>query len=358
MAEIKTGKLDLGALFGGKATELSDTNQASGTSYLFRPNPRRQQSKQYKAVVKFLHNTRDITNSIVWKYSCYVRDNKNRGRYIDSPKTIGQECKINETYWKFKNSPNALDQKLAERFSRNQQYYSLIQVIEDEQEPENEGKILIWQYGKKIYDKITAEETPQMKGVEAVSPFNPVDGRLFLVKVNIVGDWVNYDQCQFVDFNGVKPGMRFYNEAGEVERIAQFDGTQEQAIELAKDIAAYIDKNAPVLEDMKFKPWTREDEEWVDHCINDAFNRDSTPTNIGGNAKPMFTAPTNSFTQPSAPEVKPTPVTPTQAPSPQPVQTGTLANDHTPDIEPTTAGSEDTTVGGIDFNALLSDKMV
>lgn len=369
MAEIQTGKLDLGALYGGKATELSDTNQSQGKDQFFKPNPRRQKSKHYKAVVKFLHNTRDISNSIVWKYTCYVRDNANRGRYIDSPKTIGQDCKINETYWKFKNSPNALDQKLAERFSRSQQYYSLIQVIEDEQEPENVGKILIWKYGKKIYDKITAEETPQMKGVEAISPFNPVDGRLFLVNVNIVGEWPNYDQCQFVDFNGVKPGMRFYNEAGEVERIAQLDGSQEQAMSLAKEISAYIDANAPVLEDMQFQAWTREDEEWIDHCINDAFNRDSKPTNVtpqqGSNAKPAFATPQATVGSPvgnmyQQPVQQPSIQTVTPAQNVQPVQqTGTLANDHVPTSgNETISQTETNKIGGIDFDALLTDRMV
>jgi hypothetical protein len=72
----------------------------------------------------------------------------------------------------------------------------LIQIVQDKNRPETEGKIMIFKFGKKLNDMIEAQIKPEY-GAPA-NPFDLFEGKLFSVHARKVGEWNNYDLCSFV----------------------------------------------------------------------------------------------------------------------------------------------------------------
>jgi hypothetical protein len=100
-------------------------------------------------------------------------------------------------FWKFKKSDSVAEQKLAENFSRRQRFASLVQIIKDDNAPENVGKIMVWPYGVKIFNKLQAEMKPEF-GKPHI-PFDLFEGKPFLVHITKVAGYNNYDNCRFLD---------------------------------------------------------------------------------------------------------------------------------------------------------------
>jgi len=88
--------------------------------------------------------------------------------YFDCLKNanIGKECPLCKTYWLLKNSKNPSEQYKAKLINRSIKYYSYAYVVEDKQVPENEGKIFIFPFGYKIFQKIKAKAESTRKPVK------------------------------------------------------------------------------------------------------------------------------------------------------------------------------------------------
>jgi hypothetical protein len=170
---------------------------------LFRPDVKDGDPERgYIAKFRFLPNfTKDETvgESAIEKLTHYIKieghDEVNGA--LDCAKNHDPKCPICDLYWKLRNSKSVVDNAKAETINRNVQYYSYIYVIEDEFNPENVGKIMIWQYGKKIADKIK-EEKMGMYGPKC-NVFDLAEGKDFLMVLKKVGDWNNYDSSKFLE---------------------------------------------------------------------------------------------------------------------------------------------------------------
>jgi hypothetical protein len=79
----------------------------------------------------------------------------------------------------------------------------LIQIVQDKNKPELEGKIMIFKFGKKLNDMIEAQLQPEYG--DPCNPYDLFEGREFAVSVRKVGEWNNYDLCSFV---GEKTSIR------------------------------------------------------------------------------------------------------------------------------------------------------
>jgi len=120
------------------------------------------------------------------------------GWFIENcPTTLGGECpvcKVNSGYW---NSGVDSDKEVARKQKRKLSYYSNILVLKDPANPDNEGKVFLFRYGKKIWDKIAEATDPQF---EDETPFNPFDfweGADFKLKIRQVEGYKNYDKSEF-----------------------------------------------------------------------------------------------------------------------------------------------------------------
>lgn len=109
--------------------------------------------------------------------------------YYDSPKNFGEKCDLTDTYYTLMNSKNALLEEKAKMLNYSKKYFSYVLVMKDEQQPEHEGKIMIFQYGKQIKDKLAAENNGEITG-EPCNVFNLQSGKDFrlIVKEIDTGD--------------------------------------------------------------------------------------------------------------------------------------------------------------------------
>lgn len=116
--------------------------------------------------------------------------------YFDSLKNIGKECPLTKAFWALKNSKNPADHDKAKLINGSKKYYSYCVVVEDDQVPENVGKIFIFPFGFKILEKIKAEAEDKKKPCKVE---DLVYGRNLQLVIKEVGGFYNYDACKFGD---------------------------------------------------------------------------------------------------------------------------------------------------------------
>ena len=120
------------------------------------------------------------------------------GWFIENcPTTIGQKCPVCEGNNELWNSGVESDKKIARDRKRKLSYISNILVISDPAAPQNEGKVFLYKYGKKIFEKIEEKMHPQFQDEEAVNPFDFWKGADFKLKVRKVDGYINYDKSEF-----------------------------------------------------------------------------------------------------------------------------------------------------------------
>jgi hypothetical protein len=103
---------------------------------------------------------------------------------------------LQDMFFKLRKSESVQEQKKAEIFSRRHNFATLVQVIKDENQPELEGKILTYRFGKKLWEKIQAELKPIMG--EPHNPFDLLAGKAFHLKITKVSGFNNYDQSKVI----------------------------------------------------------------------------------------------------------------------------------------------------------------
>lgn len=120
------------------------------------------------------------------------------GWYIEnSLTTLGQKDPVteyNRTLW---NSGNEKDKETVRKQKRKLSYYSNIYVVKDPLHPENEGKVFLFKYGKKIFDKIMNSMQPEFDDEEPINPFDFWTGANFRLKIRKVEGYWNYDKSEF-----------------------------------------------------------------------------------------------------------------------------------------------------------------
>jgi hypothetical protein len=120
------------------------------------------------------------------------------GWYIEkSLTTLKQEdpvSKYNSQLW---NSGNDKDKEQARKQKRRLKYHSNILVIKDPANPDNEGKVFMFAYGKKIFDKLNDMMNPQFEDETPVNPFDFWEGANFRLKIRDVEGYPNYDKSEF-----------------------------------------------------------------------------------------------------------------------------------------------------------------
>lgn len=161
-----------------------------------------------KAVIRFLEAP-DVDLPIVKTYSHYFRGVG--GWYVDlCPTTIGGECPVCEDNTKHWNAGKE-DFVRKRRSSRTLHYYANILVVEDKKNPENEGKVFLYKFGKKIYEKF---EDAMNEGFVPWDEDAGCNFNLKIKKVKVGKDTMpNYDGAHFIESETA------LSEYGDVEKI-------------------------------------------------------------------------------------------------------------------------------------------
>lgn len=161
------------------------------------------------AVIRFLPGAAvDGEDALPWaQYWDHGFQNKVTGKwYIEkSLTTLGQKDPVSEynsTLWgdRANNDPNyrVEERKQARDQKRRLHYVSNIYVVSDPKNPENEGKVFLFKYGKKIFDKITKMMNPDLESEGKVNPFNLWEGANFKLKMVRQSGFPNYDESVFL----------------------------------------------------------------------------------------------------------------------------------------------------------------
>ena len=118
--------------------------------------------------------------------------------YIEnSLTTLGQNDPVGELNRELWNSGRESDKSTARAQKRKLSYYSNVYVVSDPAHPENEGKVFLYKYGKKIFDKLVEAMQPAFADETPLDPFNLWKGADFKVKIRKVDGYWNYDKSEF-----------------------------------------------------------------------------------------------------------------------------------------------------------------
>ena len=174
------------------------------TDNYWRPTP--DKAGNALAVIRFLPGAAvDGEDALPWvQYWDHGFQNKVTGKwYIErSLTTLGQKDPVSEynsTLW---NTGSYDDQSPERKQARDQKrrlhYVSNIKVISDPKNPENEGKIFLFKYGKKIFDKLSKMMNPDLESEKAINPFDLWNGANFKLKMTRQSGFPNYDESTFL----------------------------------------------------------------------------------------------------------------------------------------------------------------
>jgi hypothetical protein len=111
--------------------------------------------------------------------------------------TIGQKDPVSEYNRGLWNSGNEKDKETVRKQKRKLSYYSNIYVVKDPANPANEGKVFLFKYGKKIFDKILNAMQPEFDDEDPINPFDFWQGANFKIKIVKKDGYWNYDKSEF-----------------------------------------------------------------------------------------------------------------------------------------------------------------
>jgi len=151
------------------------------------------------AVIRFLPSCEgeDLPWSKVWSHAFQGPTGQ---WYIEnSLTTLSHKDPVSEHNTKLWNTGLESDKEIARKQKRKLQYFSNIYVISDTKHPENEGKVFLFRFGKKIFDKITAAMSPEFEDEKAINPFDLWEGANFKLKIRKLDGFWNYDKSEFED---------------------------------------------------------------------------------------------------------------------------------------------------------------
>ena len=188
-----------GNTFAKLTREIEKLNQpAAGSSADERFwKPEMDKSGNGFAVIRFLPapDGEDMPWAKVWSHAF-----KGPGGqwYIEnSLTTLGKDDPVGELNRELWNSGRDSDKEIARKQKRKLSYYANIYVVSDPAHPENEGRVFLYKFGKKIFDKLMEAMQPAFADETPINPFDLWAGADFKLKIRKVEGFWNYDKSEF-----------------------------------------------------------------------------------------------------------------------------------------------------------------
>jgi len=189
-------KSSLGSLTSKLVQEVEKMNSTGGSSDERLWKPEVDKAGNGFAVIRFLSAPQgeDLPWAKVYTHAFQGPG----GWFIDNClTTINQNCPVCEANRELWNTGSKANQDIVRDRKRKLSYYSNIYVVQDKAHPENEGKVFLYKYGKKIFDKIMAAMKPEFDDETPINPFDFWAGANFKVKITKKDGYWNYDKSEF-----------------------------------------------------------------------------------------------------------------------------------------------------------------
>jgi hypothetical protein len=151
------------------------------------------------AVIRFLPST--DANELPWVriFSHGFKGPTGKWYIENSLTTLGEDDPVGELNAKLWNSGNDSDKKIAQARKRRLNYVSNILVISDPKHPENEGRVFLFKYGKKIFDMLMDKARPTFEDEKPVNVFDFWEGANFKLRMRKKDGYANYDESAFME---------------------------------------------------------------------------------------------------------------------------------------------------------------
>src|SRR6056300_255052 len=159
--------------------------------------PTRDKAGNGYAVIRFLPGDAEAPTPWVRYWDHFFKGPTGQWYIEKSLTTIGQNDPVSELNSRLWNSGVEDDKETARKQKRRLHYVSNVLIVSDPANPSNEGKVFLYDFGKKIFDKIMDVMQPQFPGEEPVNPFDFWNGADFQLKIRNVAGYRNYDKSEF-----------------------------------------------------------------------------------------------------------------------------------------------------------------
>lgn len=237
--------------------------------------------KGWRSVVRFLPNLTTegkVGQSAVEKITHYVdiKNPRELSGWFDSPKNFNEKCPLTDLYYQMQNSKNSILIEKSKQLKYSKKYYSYVLVLEDEQQPELVGKIMIIQYGKTIKDKISAERNGEISGVPC-NVFSLDSGKDFVMVVKQIqtGD-ETYPDYKMSMFKPEATSLPIYFKDKGVFKNAPLNGDGKIEAPVQTKIKDFLLDREINLEDFSPKPLSEEQQSKITDISNFLTGKAST----------------------------------------------------------------------------------
>ena len=195
---LKNSQSNFDAITKALETKLSPEDQSNKNKYQDDRfwKPELDKTGNGYAVIRFLpaSDKEDMPWQRVWSHA--FKDQG--GWYIEnSLTTLNHKDPVSEDNTRLWNTGVDSDKDLARKRKRKLSYYSNILIVADPKHPENDGKVFLYKFGKKIFDKITEAMQPAFDDETPINPFDFWKGANFKLKIRKVDGYWNYDKSEF-----------------------------------------------------------------------------------------------------------------------------------------------------------------
>ena len=177
-----------------KEVEKMNTTGGSGDDRLWKPEV--DKTGNGYAVIRFLPapEGEDIPWAKIYSHAFQGPG----GWYIENSLTsVGKKDPVSEHNRELWNSGNESDKDVVRRQKRKLSYYANIYVVKDPTNPQNEGGVFLYKFGKKIFDKIMEAMQPEFEDESPINPFDFWQGANFKLKIVKKDGFWNYDKSEF-----------------------------------------------------------------------------------------------------------------------------------------------------------------
>lgn len=225
-AALKRNRTDISKLV--EAAEQAGGGQGAKNDERFW-NPTRDKAGNGYAVIRFLPGSAESPTPWVRYWDHGFKGPTGQWYIEKSLSSIGQNDPVGELNGRMWNNPEEFGmnekeaQALVRQRKRNLRHIANILVLEDPSNPDNNGKVFLYRFGKRIMDKIMDAMKPQFPDEAPMNPFDMWDGADFVLKIRQVDGYPNYDKSEFKS-----PAALYGGDEGRLETVynAQHDTSE------------------------------------------------------------------------------------------------------------------------------------
>ena len=196
-AALKSNRTDLSKLVEAASSGPGETKTDNRNDERFW-QPTRDKAGNGYAVIRFLPGDAEAPTPWVRYWDHFFKGPTGQWYVEKSLTSIGQADPLSESNSKLWNEDGSEEAKrIVRERKRNLRYIANVLIISDPSNPENEGQVKMYRFGKKIFDKIMDSMQPQFPDEAPVNPFDLWNGADFTVKIRKVEGYPNYDASAF-----------------------------------------------------------------------------------------------------------------------------------------------------------------